>query len=93
MKTMKRLTSNLVLASCLFLAVSAQAKIITVNTVDNANFGAGITNLVTALNLLTNGDTINFNISGLGAHHIMTPVNGYPLLTGLTNITINGYWV
>src|ERR1017187_5110827 len=81
MKVMKRLAYNLVLASCLFLAASAQAKIITVNTEDNANFGAGVTNLVRAISLLADGDTIGFNIPGSGVHYLLTPLNGYPLIT------------
>src|SRR5437879_10642816 len=59
---MKTCLRSSTLVSFLIVAVSAQAKIITVNTEDNKNFHAGITNLVTAINLLADGDTIAFNI-------------------------------
>ena len=44
-------------------------KTIVVNTADNTDFSAGKTNLVTAINLLGDGDTINFNIPGAGPHY------------------------
>jgi hypothetical protein len=88
---MKKLLQYAIVTSVLILVASSQAKIIVVNTVDNANFNSGVTNLVTAINLLTNADTISFNISGSGAHYIVTPVGGYPLVINLSNITINGY--
>jgi hypothetical protein len=91
---MKKPVQYLCLAVGLALAVSAQAKIIVVNNVDNTNFNPGVTNLVTAINALTNGDTINFNITNApaaGVHRLATPVGGYPIITNLTNITINGY--
>ncbi len=87
----------LTFAGLLLLTAASQAAIITVNNVDNTNFNPGVTNLVTALYALTNGDTsytINFNITNApatGPHYVLTPVGGYPNLTGLTNITINGY--
>jgi len=68
----------------------ANAKTIVVNTVDNADFSAGHTNLVSALRLLADGDTINFAIPGAGVHTIDTPADGYPLITR-NNITIDGY--
>ena len=52
------------------MALSMQAKIITVNTADNTDFSAGKTNLVTAINALADGDTIQFNISGSGVHRL-----------------------
>src|SRR3989442_11167352 len=58
---MKILTKGAVLFSATLLAFSAHAKIITVNTEDNTDFTAGKTNLVKALSLLADGDTINFN--------------------------------
>ncbi|MGO8927672.1 MAG: hypothetical protein ACLQU3_12365 [Limisphaerales bacterium] len=88
---MKKLIQYAIVTSVIILAAFSQAKIIVVNTVDNTNFNPGVTNLVTAINLLTNGDAINFNISGLGAHYIVTPVGGYPIITNLTGITIDGY--
>ena len=69
---------------------SASAKTIIVNTVDNTDFGTGQTNLVYALQLLADGDTINFAIPGPGVHTIETPPDGYPLITK-NNITIDGY--
>jgi hypothetical protein len=68
----------------------ANAKTIIVNTVDNTDFGVGRTNLVYALQILANGDTINFAIPGAGVHVINTPPDGYPLITK-NNITIDGY--
>ena len=46
------------IASSILMALSMQAKIITVNTADNTDFSAGKTNLVTAINALADGDTI-----------------------------------
>src|SRR5437879_303995 len=78
------------LVACLALAAQMQAKIITVNTQDNTDFSAGKTNLVTAINLLADGDTIRFNIPGAGAHYLVTPVGGYAVISN-NNITIDGY--
>lgn len=80
---------------------TAQAATITVNTVNNADFSPGVTNLWLAIQMAnTNGDsanTINFNISGAGPHYIVTPqlvpgslAGGYPIITN-NNLTINGY--
>src|SRR3954447_17959378 len=68
----------------------ASAKTIVVNTVDNTDFGVGRTNLVYAIQLLSNGDTINFAIPGAGVHVINTPPDGYPLIAR-NNVTIDGY--
>ena len=68
----------------------AQAKTIVVNTVDNTDFSPGQTNLVHALQILTDGDVINFAIPGAGVHTINTPADGYPLITK-NNIVIDGY--
>ncbi|HEV2391282.1 MAG TPA: hypothetical protein VG146_02860 [Verrucomicrobiae bacterium] len=68
----------------------ANAKTIVVNTVNNADFSPGQTNLVYALQLLADGDTINFAVPGAGVHTIDTPADGYPLITK-NNITIDGY--
>ena len=68
----------------------AQAKTITVNTANNADFSAGKTNLVTAIKALADGDTIAFNIPGAGPHYLLTPVDGYPLITN-NSVTLDGY--
>src|SRR5690349_7569376 len=73
------------------LALTAPAKIITVTTTDNVSPPAGQTNLVQAINLLQDGDTINFNIPGSGPHYLVSPSGGYPIITNLNNITIDGY--
>ena len=86
----KKLTNPSVLVSALFLACSASAKIITVNTVDNTDFTTSKTNLVTAIQSLADGDTIQFAIPGAGVHTIDTPADGYPLITK-NNVTIDGY--
>src|SRR3974390_2459353 len=87
---MKNTLSKAVLAFLLVLAASAPAKIITVNTTNNLNPGPGETNLINAINLLQDGDTIQFNIPGSGVHYIDTPTDGYALITA-NNITIDGY--
>ncbi|HVV01709.1 MAG TPA: hypothetical protein VHH88_10135, partial [Verrucomicrobiae bacterium] len=78
----------------LLLAVSASAKIITVNTTNNVSPAPGETNLVQAISLLQDGDSIHFNIPGAGPFYLITPPltpdNGYPLITN-NNITIDGY--
>lgn len=68
----------------------SNAATITVNTADNTDFSAGKTNLVRAINSLSAGDSIAFNIPGTGVHYINTPVDGYPLITK-HNVTIDGY--
>ena len=79
------------LGAALIASISfANAKIIVVNTADNTDFSAGQTNLVSALRILADGDTVNFAISGAGVHILNTPPNGYPLITN-NNITIDGY--
>jgi hypothetical protein len=83
-----------VAASLAASAFIAQGKIITVNTADNTAVGVGQTNLVQAINLLADGDTINFNIPGPGPFYLITPPfvpnNGYPAITH-NNVTIDGY--
>ena len=95
---MKKFTYNLLLAGCLVIAGSARADLaVTVNTADNTDFTAGMTNFITALNIVSNnggGATINFNIPGTGPHYIVTPLFGYYGFGALpvwTNVTINGY--
>ena len=95
---MKNTTKRILLTSLAigFISIigAAQAKIIVVNNVDNTNLNPGVTNLLTAFNILSNNDTITFNITNApatGPQHILTPTNGYPMLTNMTNITIDGY--
>lgn len=88
---MKWLSTCLRTAILLVFAASAEAKVITVNTVDNSDNSAGKTNLAAAFQILASGDTIAFNLPGAGPHFIATPVGGYPFLVGLTNVTIDGY--
>ena len=72
----------------------ADAKTIVVNTANNVSPGLGETNLVQAINLLQNGDTIRFALDGAGPFYLITPPldpdNGYPAITN-HNITIDGY--
>src|SRR6185369_15630706 len=72
--------------------LGAQGKTITVNTANNISPGAGQTNLVQAINLLANGDTIAFNIPGApgAVVYLQTPPGGYPIITN-NNVTIDGY--
>jgi hypothetical protein len=67
-----------------------QAAVITVNTTDNVNPGAGKTSLLMAMQSLHDGDEIQFNIPGTGPFYIQTPVNGYPVITN-NNVTLDGY--
>jgi hypothetical protein len=87
---MNRRILHTAIASLLTSVAAANAKTIVVNTVNNADFSVGHTNLVYALQLLADGDTINFAIPGAGVHTIDTPPNGYPLITK-NSITIDGY--
>ncbi len=87
------------------MIASAPAATITVNTTNNTDFSAGVTNLYLAISLAnTNGEsanTINFAIPGDGPHYIITPIasasggaldmnGGYPMITN-HNLTIDGY--
>jgi hypothetical protein len=87
---MKKTIRVLTFAGLVTFVSSAPAAIYSVNTVDNTDFSTGKTNLVTALKLLKDGDTIHFAIPGAGVHTINTPPNGYPLIT-VNNVTIDGY--
>jgi hypothetical protein len=84
----------LVLCAVVLLAAPAPAKIIIVNSTNNVATAAGQTNLVQALQLLQDGDTIHFNLPGGGPFYLLTPprapANGYPAITN-HNITIDGY--
>ena len=88
---MKLLSKCLSAAAAVMFVGSLEAKVIVVNTVDNTDTSSGKTSLATAFRVLASGDTINFNLPGPGPFYIATPSDGYPYLTGLTNITINGY--
>lgn len=71
---------------------SANAVTITVTSTNNAVV-AGQTNLTQAIQLLHDGDTINFNIPAATAGQVFyleTPVGGYPIITN-NNVTIDGY--
>jgi hypothetical protein len=88
---MKNTLQHVVLTSILMLAALAPAKTIVVNTADNLTPGPGQTNLVLAINLLQDGDTIQFNIPGTGPHYLVSPPGGYPIITNINNVTIDGY--
>lgn len=75
------------LSGCL---ATAGAAVITVNTVNNVNPGAGQTSLKQALSQVQAGDAVAFNIPGAGPHVILTPPGGYPYITK-DNVTIDGY--
>jgi len=87
---------SLWVASSLACITCGNAATITVNTADNTDFSAGKTNLVRAINSLSDGDTIRFNISNTltNKHYLVTPLrdpnNGYPPITN-NNVTIDGY--
>jgi len=87
---MKTLSRSAALFSLAALAISAHAKIITVTTENNVSPPANQTSLLQAINLLADGDTIQFSIPGSGVHYINTPPGGYPLITA-NRITIDGY--
>ncbi len=87
---MKKQISGLAALAIVGTIGLAHAAIITVNTADNTDFSAGKTNLVTAIRALTDGATIQFSIPGAGPHYLLTPVDGYPLITN-NNVTLDGY--
>src|SRR5439155_7987637 len=93
MKEYIRLFAMSAAATC---ATALHAAIITVNTTNNNDFSAGMTNLVRALTHAVDGDTINFSISGTGPFYLETPAlgaygnGGYPNVTQ-NNLTIDGY--
>lgn len=81
----------LVTAAALALSGSSgRGAILTVTTTNNVSPGANETNLVTALNLARDGDTIQFNLPGAGPFYIRTPQAGYAFITA-NNLTIDGY--
>ena len=84
------------LLSSLMVAFSVSAKTIVVTTTNNVSPPVGETNLIQAIQLLADGDTIAFNIPGPGPHYLVTPPQipgdggGYPEITH-NNVTIDGY--
>lgn len=70
------------------------AKTLIVNTTNNVSPVAGETNLVQAISLLQDGDSIRFNVPGNGPFFLITPPlspdNGYPPITN-NNVIIDGY--
>ncbi|PYJ79491.1 MAG: hypothetical protein DME22_25380, partial [Verrucomicrobia bacterium] len=89
---MKKFVPLFALTAVIACLTTARAAIITVNTEDNTDFSAGKTNLVTAINSLSDGDTIAFNIPGAAGqvHYLQTPPNGYRIITN-NNVKIDGY--
>lgn len=85
---------SLVVACASLAALNLQAKTVLVNTTNNVSPGPGETNLVQAINLLEDGDTIRFDIPGPGPFYLVTPPltpdNGYPAITN-NNVTIDGF--
>jgi hypothetical protein len=77
------------LSLCL-LTVFTHAATLTVTTVDNNNTTAGQLSLKQAIEQAHDGDTIAFGIPGAGPHVLVTPENGYPLITQ-NNLTLDGY--
>ena len=67
----------------------AGPKTITVTSASNVTV-AGQTNLLQAMGMLEDGDTIRFNIPGAGPHYILTPEGGYPYIEA-NRVTIDGY--
>src|SRR5438270_8259316 len=88
-----KLHLNRRLCMALFLIVLsriAHAAIITVTTTNNVSPLPGEVSLKQAIAGLHDGDTIRFNISGVGPYYIQTPTDGYALITN-NNVTIDGY--
>ena len=91
---MNHLISRFGVLSLVGLSFLAQARVLVVNSADNTASAPGQTNLVQAIALLQDGDTINFNLPGTGPFYLVTPPldpdNGYPAITN-HNVTIDGY--
>src|SRR5882724_6705775 len=88
MKKFIRLFAMPALAAC---ATTVHAANITVASTNNAVV-ANQTNLTQAIQMLQDGDTINFNIPGTSGQvrYLATPNGGYPIITN-NNVTIDGY--
>ena len=81
----------LALAGCMGVSQALAARVVTVDTADNADpAGNGKTSLKEALAGLQEGDVIQFNLPGAGPFRIKTPLDGYPLIT-VNNVVIDGY--
>src|SRR6266850_3067669 len=85
---MKRF-SSIALLGLLTITPLVHGAVITVNTT-NQVAGVGEINLAGAIASLQDGDTVAFNIPGAGPFYLLTPTNGYPLITK-NNVTIDGY--
>lgn len=88
---MKNLRTSALIVWAFACIPSLDATVFTVNTVDNGDTSPGKTSLLAAIRQMASGDTINFNIPGSGSHYIVTPIGGYPLVTNVSHVTINGY--
>jgi hypothetical protein len=84
--------SKCIVVGLITSVLCTQAKIIIVNTENNVSPGQGETNLVKAISLLEDGDTIQFNIPGSPGQvfYLQTPTGGYSIITN-NNVTIDGY--
>jgi hypothetical protein len=72
------------------VAASAQAAVFTVTTTNSDTPPAGALSLSQAIQSLSDGDSIAFDLPGTGPFYLPTPTNGYPWITN-NNITVNGY--
>jgi len=88
---MRTRTKYALFGSLVVFCLSGYAKNIVVTTENNESPGQGQTNLVQAINLLADGDTIEFKIPGNGPHYLLSPPGGYPPITNINNVTIDGY--
>ena len=80
-----------IVSFCAATALVGRASVITVTTADNlSDPNDGVTSLVEALNSAQAGDTIGFNIPGVGPHRIVTPLGGYPFIV-VDGLTLDGY--
>ena len=93
---MKQFVRFFAMTAVVVCTTTIHAAIITVNTTNNNDFNAGVTNFVRALTSAVDGDTINFSIPGVGPFYLETPAlgsranGGYPNITQ-NNLTIDGY--
>src|SRR6266542_1345595 len=88
---MKKFAHLCVLTAMAACATTIHGASITVTSTNNAAV-AGQTNLIQAIQMLQDGDTINFNIPGASGQvrYLATPNGGYPIITN-NNVTIDGY--
>ncbi|MBU6402619.1 MAG: hypothetical protein KGS61_20050, partial [Verrucomicrobia bacterium] len=59
-------------------------------TTNNVAPPAGTLSLAQALSNLHDGDTVQFDIPGIGPFYLVTPLTGYPLITN-HHVTIDGF--